>query len=100
MTTWFISRHPGAIEWSRRQGLVVDEYVAHLDPLRIRAGDTVLGSLPVHLAARVCAAGGRYHHLSVDVPENLRGCELSADDLDRLCARLQAFDVRPDQVAR
>ena len=94
MTTWFISRHPGAIEWARQQGLHVDEYVAHLDPLRIRAGDTVIGSLPVNLAAQVCEAGARYLHLSLELPANLRGVELTSEQLTALGARTQAFDVR------
>jgi CRISPR-associated protein Csx16 len=95
MTTWFISRHPGAIDWARREGLPVDEYVAHLDPVRIRAGDTVIGSLPVNLAARVCAAGAQYLHISLELPAHLRGRELSADELTTLGARLQAFQVHP-----
>lgn len=96
MTTWFISRHPGAIEWARQQGLHVDEYVAHLDLTRIRAGDTVIGSLPVNLAAQVCEAGAQYLHLSLELPANLRGVELSADQLTALGARLRAYDVRAD----
>jgi CRISPR-associated protein Csx16 len=94
MTTWFISRHPGAIEWARQQNLHVDEYVAHLDTARIRAGDTVIGSLPVNLAAQVCAAGARYLHLSLELPAQLRGVELRADQLTALGARLQAYEVR------
>lgn len=95
MTTWFISRHPGAIEWARQQNLHVDEYVAHLDTARIRAGDTVIGSLPVNLAAQVCETGAHYLHVSVALPANLRGVELSAEQLAELGARLRAFDVRP-----
>jgi CRISPR-associated protein Csx16 len=95
MTTWFISRHPGAVEWARREGLPVDEYVVHLDPERIRAGDTVIGSLPVNLAARVCAAGARYQHISLELPAHLRGRELTADELTALGARLQAYEVQP-----
>lgn len=94
MTTWFISRHPGAIEWARQQGLRVDEYLTHLDPGRIRAGDTVIGSLPVNLAAQVCEAGARYLHISLELPAKLRGRELSADELAACGAKLQAFQVR------
>ena len=93
MTTWFVSRHPGATEWARRQGLHVDEYLTHLDPARIRAGDTVIGSLPVNLAARVCAAGARYLHISLELPANLRGRELSAEVLTAVGATLRAYNI-------
>ena len=52
MTTYFVSRHPGAVAWAARRGLAVDAYLAHLDPQQIQPGDTVIGILPVHLAAR------------------------------------------------
>ena len=94
MTTFFVTRHPGAIAWAARQGLVVDRQVAHLDPADIQPGDTVIGTLPVNLAAQVCARGARFFNLSLDVPPEARGRELSADDLERFGARLEAYDVQ------
>jgi CRISPR-associated protein Csx16 len=57
MTTFFVSRHPGASAWAACQGLAVDRLVAHLDPAEVGAGDTVIGTLPVNLAAAVCGKG-------------------------------------------
>ena len=94
MTTWFVTRHPGAIEWAARQGLTVDRQVAHLDIDAVQAGDTVIGILPVHLAAEVCARGARFFNLSLDVPIEARGRELDADALARYGARLEEFHVR------
>ena len=88
MTTWFVSRHAGAIEWAARQGLAVDRLVHHLDPDQVGGGDTVMGSLPVNLAAAVCQRGARYLHLSIELPPELRGKELSADQLDQLGAKM------------
>jgi CRISPR-associated protein Csx16 len=51
MTTWFVTRHPGAIEWASRQGIRVDRQIAHQDPADIQPGDTVIGTLPVNLGA-------------------------------------------------
>lgn len=93
MSTWFISRHPGALEWVKRHGLQVDQYATHLDPASVQPGDTVIGSLPVNLAAAVCQRGARYLHLSLELPAHLRGHELSADQLDALGARVQAYRV-------
>jgi putative CRISPR-associated protein (TIGR02620 family) len=41
-------------------------------------GDRIIGSLPVTLAAAVCARGGRYLHLSLALPARLRGQALDA----------------------
>ena len=97
MTTYFISRHPGAIEWAARQHMQVDQRLAHLDPAIVKAGDTVIGSLPVNLAAKVCAAGAVYRHLSLDLPAEMRGKELTADDMERLGAYVERFDIQLGQ---
>jgi CRISPR-associated protein Csx16 len=95
MTTWFISRHPGALQWAQQQGLQVDRYVAHLDAHLIEPEDTVIGSLPVNLAADVCSRGARYLHLSLELPAHFRGQELTAEQLNALGAKIQAFHIQP-----
>jgi CRISPR-associated protein Csx16 len=92
MVTYFVSRHPGAVEWAARRGIEA-EPVEHLDPKQIDAGDTVIGTLPVHLVAEINARGGRYLHLELDVPAERRGEELSADQMDSYGAELQEFRV-------
>jgi CRISPR-associated protein Csx16 len=94
MTTWFISRHPGAKAWAAEQGLRIDQHLAHLDTALIQYGDTVIGTLPVHLAAAVCSRGARYVNLSLDLPAHWRGRELSADELRQCQARLECFEIR------
>jgi CRISPR-associated protein Csx16 len=81
MTTWFISRHPGAIDWTAAQGLPVDHHASHLDPAQVQVGDSVNGTLPVHLAAVVFQRGAQFFNLSLDLPAPWRGRELSADEL-------------------
>ena len=93
MTTLFVSRHPGALDWAAEEGVTVDVLLAHLDPQTIQPGDVVIGTLPIHLAARVCERGGRYLHLSLELPPDWRGRELSAADLRRFGARLEEYQV-------
>ncbi len=93
MTTYFISRHPGAVEWARESGISVDRQLAHLDIADVKGGDWVIGTLPVHLAAEVCALGARYFHLALEIPPEWRGRELSAEDLGRFGARIVEYRV-------
>lgn len=94
MSIFFVSRHAGAVEWARRRRLPVDIWVAHLDPARVGAGDTVIGSLPLHHAAMACRAGARLLHLTLDIPAEWRGLELSADELEAAGARVEEFFVK------
>ena len=71
----------------------VDRVVDHLDVESIEPGDTVIGSLPVDLAARVCERGGRYLHLALELPAGLRGTDLTAEDMRRLGARIEEYRV-------
>lgn len=94
MTTYFISRHAGAIEWLTAKGYLVDQHLEHLDDQSLHPGDRVVGTLPVNLAASVCAAGAQYVHLTLNLPKAWRGRELSADDMVALGARLEVYQVK------
>ncbi len=68
--------------------------IPHLDPARISRGDEVYGTLPLHLAAAVCARGARFFYLALDVPASLRGQEIDPEAMSALGARLEEFIVR------
>jgi putative CRISPR-associated protein, VVA1548 family len=96
MTTYFVTRHQGALDWARKHGH--DDVVAlsHLDTEAIEAlgpGDAVLGTLPVNLAADVCARGASYLHLSINLDAEARGRPLSADEMELFGARLERFSI-------
>lgn len=93
MPAYFVSRHQGAVDWAARRGIAARQ-VEHLDAEMIKPGDTVIGTLPVHLAAEICARGARYLHLSMDLPQTGRRPNLSADEMDGFGARLEEFEVR------
>lgn len=94
MTTYFVTRHPGARDWAAEEGILVDRVIDHLDPATVQQGDTVIGSLPVNLVAEVCARGGAYLHLSIDLSPQARGQELSAREMRACGARIERYWVR------
>ncbi|MFC0322777.1 CRISPR-associated protein Csx16 [Gallibacterium melopsittaci] len=94
MTTWFISRHQGAIDWIKQQNIQIDRFEAHLDVAQIQAGDTVIGTLPVHLAAQVCEKEAKFIFLAVNVSEQQRGAELSAGELNQQGCQLIPFHIQ------
>ena len=100
MTTWFVTRHPGAIDWAREEGVLTEDsiIVADYDPETVEPGATVIGTLPAQLAARICELGGRYLHLTLDLKPSLRGKELSADDMRDCNARLEEFFIQRAEV--
>ena len=95
MTTYLVTRHQGAVDWATHSGFAFDTHLTHLpDELTLQTGDVVAGSLPINIVADLCEKGVTYLHLSLRIPENLRGVELTQEQLDNLDARLEAFDVR------
>ncbi len=95
MTTLLISRHPSAIAWVKSK-VMVDKVLTHLtddDIAKLTADDTVIGTLPIHLAAAVCEQGATFVYLSLDTPPELRGAELSIEQMDNLGARLEGYHV-------
>jgi len=93
-TTYLVTRHPGALDWAQQNDIRYDQHLPYLDPALIQPGDCVIGSLPVHLAAQVCARQGRYFNLSLDLPAHLRGKELDATTLAIHQARLEEFHIQ------
>ncbi len=63
MSIYLISLRPATIEWIQ-QHTQVDWIIEHLDIKITQAGDTVIGTLSVHLAAQVYGRGRRYYHLN------------------------------------
>ncbi len=100
MTTSFITRHPGTIEWAKAENILTENVslCAAFDPETVRPGDLVIGTLPAQLAASICERGGRYQHLTLDLPETLRGQELSVEQMRACNARLEEFYIQRSNV--
>ena len=93
MTTYFVTRHPGAKQWAVARGLVIDCWENHLDPKKVSVGDTVIGVLPVSIAAAVCARGAKFIELVLNLPEALRGREVTETQMCDLGAVLKEYTV-------
>ena len=87
MDTVIVTRHAGLVEWLKRLG-VEGEVVSHADEDTVR-GKRVYGVLPFRLAA----LADEFVEVSVDVPAELRGKELTADDIDSLNPQVTAWRV-------
>ncbi|WP_281785195.1 CRISPR-associated protein Csx16 [Uruburuella suis] len=95
MTVYFVSRHEGAVAWIKQQPQwQVDVFVRHLNPADIAVGDVVLGTLPLHLAAEVCARGAMFYFLTLPQTADGRGLEYSAEEMQQMGCGLQCFEVR------
>jgi putative CRISPR-associated protein (TIGR02620 family) len=100
LTTTFVTRHQGAIDWAREEGLLEEgsRIAADYDPETAQPGEIVIGTLPAQLAARICERGGRYQHLTLDLSPELRGKELSAAEMRACNARLEEFHIQRSTV--
>lgn len=95
MTTYFISRHAGAIDWMSANCVPFDVHLEHLTSLdELKSGDVVIGTLPINIIAQINALGVRYVHLSLQIPPHLRGVELNAEQLSDCKASLEEFFVK------
>ena len=95
---WVISRHTATTEWLKQEYGIQACHISHLDEqqiTRLKKGDTVIGNLPEHLAARLCRKGIRYCVVSLNYEKhpNLRGQNLSLSDMKMLDAHLQRYRV-------
>jgi CRISPR-associated protein Csx16 len=101
-TTLFVTRHHGAVDWLREQGVDADRVAEHLtaaDIRQLRKGDIVIGALPVNIVAKINARGAGYRHLVMDLALADRGVELTAVTMKRCGARLETFQVKPVKAA-
>lgn len=93
MASYLVTRHEGAVEWTRRRGINAQwkPHFTDADIAEISARDSVMGPLPVQLIAEINARGGRYFHIEMDLPEEARRRELTADEMDAFGARMVEY---------
>jgi CRISPR-associated protein Csx16 len=94
MAHYFISRHIGAVQWFKQQGIEIKQYYPHCSDISIfKKDDVVYGNLPIHLVGILTKHGARYFNLVLDVPSQLRGKELSGADFEKCNPRFIEYKV-------
>lgn len=84
-----VTRHAGAIEWLRQQG-IVGKVIAHATAAEIR-GKIVIGALPLNLAAQAAEVW------AIDMPDltaEQRGKDLTPAEMDDAGATITKYVVR------
>ncbi|MCD9527529.1 CRISPR-associated protein Csx16 [Photobacterium carnosum] len=94
MATYFISRHPAALEWVKQQNVIIDHCLRHLlDMSLFTLGDVVLGTFPIQLVAALNKKGIKYGHFSLTVPPQWRGMELDLAQILQCQPEISYFHV-------
>ena len=105
METIIVTRHAGAMEWLRKNHIdifdpiypiseeeeieIVEPIVlAHAKPDDVR-GKRVIGILP----NRLSSLAAEYWELNIDIPADMRGKEISCQEMERLGASLKRWDI-------
>ncbi|MDN3651363.1 CRISPR-associated protein Csx16 [Thalassotalea ponticola] len=92
--TLFVSRHLATIEWAKVNGLNIDAWVEHLDEsVALKPGDHVIGTLPINIVEKLNSQGVTYSHFSLDIKKDLRGKELTMEQLLSCQPRLDSYSV-------
>ena len=93
MATFFVIRHQGAKDWMMKQTVHIDHWTDDIDLEDVKAGDVVIGILPMRLAADVCEKGAEFIALQINVPKEKRGTELCLKDLEEMQCSLCPYTV-------
>lgn len=94
MAYYFISRHSGAAQWFKQQGIEIKQHYFHCTDMSVfNKEDVVYGNLPLHLIEILTKQGVRYFNLVLDVPAHLRGTELSGRDFEDCEPRFIEYKV-------
>ena len=104
---YIVTRHDAAAEWildnmekqfrfegSMPYAAMRLRHFAMDDIGCITRGDIVVGVLPLHIAACVCTRGARFVSLQMTVPPNLRGVDITYEQMVEECLpRLTEYKI-------
>ena len=86
-----VSRHQGALNWLKKHHPEFDnvEYFSHINEKDIK-DNIVIGTLPINLAK----LAKEYWHLSMSIPSEMRGVELTIEDMENLDCKIEGFIIK------
>lgn len=95
---FIVTRHSGSVPvisdmLSLDSEPVVKSHWTAEDTDSLQPGDVVVGIMPIHIVAQICAKGGRFFNFTLNLPPELRGKELSREQIEDLNPQLQEFFV-------
>lgn len=93
MSTILVSRHQAVKEWINQQGIHIDQHQPHFEIGQAKAGDTVIGNLPIGMVAQLNKDNIKYLHMEMTIPFSHRGKELSLDEMNQFNAKLVSYQV-------
>lgn len=93
-----VTRHPGAAKWVQQLLARKVQTLEHLDPQDIVPGGNYYGVFPINLAAAICVTGAQCWAITMQLPAELRGKELTAEQLDALGATLVRYEAKALQT--
>ena len=87
-----VSRHPAFLEFLKEIGLVDENtpIISHADPSEISGKTVITSGIPLHLAA----LAKRVITVDLALPPELRGEELTVEDMKKYLKGITEYEVR------
>ena len=95
---YIVTRHKGAVEWIREHYPIFNRFVVipHITEEQVK-GSIIIGTLPVNLAV----LAKEYWHLSMMIPMEMRGKELTLEDMEEFGCQIVKYKIeKADQDTR
>jgi putative CRISPR-associated protein (TIGR02620 family) len=91
MSKIIVTKHQAALEFLKRMGIHDAAIYRHIDVSLVNEDMTIIGNVPLHLAAKVKDVMAIEFH---NLPNNRRNDELTLDDMIQFGAHLKRYKVR------
>lgn len=86
-----VTKHPAALEFLKRMGINDAAIYRHIDASLVNEDTTIIGNIPLHLAAKVKDVIAIEFH---SLPNNRRNDELTFAEMIQFGAHLKRYKVR------